>query len=89
MDQHDTCGAYDFARAIPETELPGLVRCDPIDIVPLRIARRNATNAFEIRYLENVLARANGSILRAAELSRVSRQMLQKLMRKHGVRLPR
>jgi len=59
------------------------------DIEPLRAARRNATTAFEVKYLEAVLSRAQGSIARAAALSRVSRQMLQKLMRKHGVSMPR
>jgi DNA-binding NtrC family response regulator len=60
-----------------------------IEIEPLRAARRNATAAFELKYLENVLARSKGSIARAAALSKVSRQMLQKLMRKHGLTMPR
>jgi DNA-binding NtrC family response regulator len=59
------------------------------DIEPLRAARRNATTAFELKYLETVLSRSKGSIARAAALSKVSRQMLQKLMRKHGVTMPR
>jgi transcriptional regulator with GAF, ATPase, and Fis domain len=59
------------------------------DIEPLRAARRNATTAFEVKYLEDVLSRSQGSIARAAALSRVSRQMLQKLMRKHGLSMPR
>jgi DNA-binding NtrC family response regulator len=59
------------------------------EIEPLRSARRNATSAFERKYLEAVLSRAQGSIARAAALSKVSRQMLQKLMRKHGVSMPR
>jgi DNA-binding NtrC family response regulator len=59
------------------------------DIEPLRAARRNATTAFELKYLEKVLSRSKGSIARAAALSKVSRQMLQKLMRKHGVTMPR
>ena len=53
------------------------------------MARRNATAAFELKYLETVLSRAQGSITRAAALSKVSRQMLQKLMRKHGLTMPR
>jgi DNA-binding NtrC family response regulator len=61
----------------------------PPEIEPLRAARRSATAAFELKYLETVLARSQGSIARAAALSKVSRQMLQKLMRKHGVSMPR
>ena len=45
--------------------------------------------AFELKYLERVLSRSQGSIARAAALSKVSRQMLQKMMRKHGVSMPR
>jgi DNA-binding NtrC family response regulator len=59
------------------------------EIEPLRAARRNATAAFELKYLEKVLSRSQGSIARAAALSKVSRQMLQKLMRKHGISMPR
>jgi DNA-binding NtrC family response regulator len=59
------------------------------EIEPLRTARRNATTAFERKYLEAVLSRSQGSIARAAALSKVSRQMLQKLMRKHGLSMPR
>jgi transcriptional regulator with GAF, ATPase, and Fis domain len=59
------------------------------EIEPLRTARRSATTAFELKYLETVLARSQGSIARAAALSKVSRQMLQKLMRKHGISMPR
>jgi transcriptional regulator with GAF, ATPase, and Fis domain len=59
------------------------------EIEPLRAARRSATTAFEVRYLQAVLARSQGSIARAAAISKVSRQMLQKLMRKHGVSMPR
>jgi DNA-binding NtrC family response regulator len=67
----------------------GTANAGDADIEPLRTARRNATTAFELKYLEAVLSRSQGSIARAAQLSKVSRQMLQKLMRKHGVSMPR
>lgn len=53
-------------------------------LVPLRAARREATQAFERAYLANVLKRTRGNVTRAAALAEVSRQMMQKLMRKHG-----
>src|SRR4051812_18849518 len=59
------------------------------EVEPLRIARRNATSAFEVTYLKGLLSRSEGSIARAAAMSKVSRQMLQKLMRKHGLTMPR
>jgi len=55
------------------------------DIVPLRIARREAGDAFERAYLENALRRTGGNVTRAAAIAEVSRQMVQKMMRKHGM----
>jgi DNA-binding NtrC family response regulator len=74
-----------FSMVVPS----GTANAGDADIQPLRTARRNATAAFELKYLEAVLSRSQGSIARAAQLSKVSRQMLQKLMRKHGVSMPR
>jgi DNA-binding NtrC family response regulator len=54
--------------------------------LPLRVARRQASDDFEKRYLERVLAHAGGSVTRAAAVAEVSRQMLQKLLKKHGLR---
>jgi DNA-binding NtrC family response regulator len=51
---------------------------------PLRIARREASEAFERAYLRRALERSQGNVTRAAALAEVSRQMLQKLKRKHG-----
>jgi transcriptional regulator with PAS, ATPase and Fis domain len=55
------------------------------EVVPLRVARREAGDAFECRYLETLLARTGGNVTRAAAIAEVSRQMVQKLMRKHGI----
>ncbi len=52
---------------------------------PLRIARRSAADAFERDYLRAALARTDGNVTRAAAIAEVSRQMIQKLMRKHGL----
>jgi transcriptional regulator with GAF, ATPase, and Fis domain len=54
-------------------------------VLPLRIARREASDRFERSYIGAVLHRTGGNVSRAAILAEVSRQMLQKLMRKHGV----
>ncbi|MDP9034935.1 MAG: sigma 54-interacting transcriptional regulator [Myxococcota bacterium] len=54
-------------------------------LLPLRVARREASDAFERGYLLAVLANAGGNISKASRLAEVSRQMLNKLMRKHGV----
>jgi transcriptional regulator with GAF, ATPase, and Fis domain len=54
------------------------------EVLPLRVARREAGDAFERAYLAAVLAKSGGSVTRAAALAEVSRQMMQKLLRKHG-----
>jgi transcriptional regulator with GAF, ATPase, and Fis domain len=84
----------------PERVLPGEADPDPkgaasvgaLDkptaaepLLPLRVARRDASEAFERAYLAHVLARAQGNVTRAAAIAEVSRQMVQKLMRKHGI----
>jgi transcriptional regulator with GAF, ATPase, and Fis domain len=55
----------------------------PVD--PLRVARRTAADAFEKRYVEHLLGRSEGNVTRAAALAEISRQMLHKLIAKHGV----
>jgi DNA-binding NtrC family response regulator len=52
---------------------------------PLRIARREASDAFERGYLRRLLARTGGNIRRGAAIAEVSRQMIQRLMRRHGM----
>jgi transcriptional regulator with PAS, ATPase and Fis domain len=52
---------------------------------PLRVARRVAADAFERDYLRMLFERSEGNVTRAAAVAEVSRQMIQKLMRKHGL----
>lgn len=56
-----------------------------LELSPLRVARRDASDDFERRYLRALLARTTGNITRAAAIAEVSRQMIQKLMRKQGL----
>ncbi len=53
-------------------------------LLPLRIARRENGDAFEREYLASVLRLAGGNVTHAAALAEVSRQNLQKLVKKHG-----
>ena len=53
-------------------------------VLPLRIARREAGDAFERAYLAAVLAKSGGNVTGASAIAEVSRQMMQKLLRKHG-----
>src|SRR6185436_6189247 len=77
----ETTGPIPFAAQAPEAT--GADSSTRHEIVPLRQARRHATDDFERAYLDQVLTAAKGNITRAAALSEVSRQMLQKLIRKH------
>jgi transcriptional regulator with GAF, ATPase, and Fis domain len=58
---------------------------DAPNVQPLRVARREASEAFERSYLEQLLARTGRNVTRAAAIAEVSRQMVQKLMRRHGI----
>jgi transcriptional regulator with PAS, ATPase and Fis domain len=56
----------------------------PTDLLPLRVARREANDAFERNYLTLALKVTGGNVTRAASLADVSRQNMQKLLKKHG-----
>ena len=55
------------------------------DLPPLRVARREAVDSFELRYLKALLAKAQGNVTRAAAQAQVSRQAIHLLMTKHGL----
>jgi transcriptional regulator with PAS, ATPase and Fis domain len=55
------------------------------EIVPLRIARQNAMETFERNYVKAILAKSGGNVTRAADLADVSRQIIHKLIMKHGL----
>jgi transcriptional regulator with GAF, ATPase, and Fis domain len=52
---------------------------------PWRIARRQAADDFERNYLKRVLGRTGRNVTRAAAIAELSRQMVQKLMRRHDL----
>src|SRR5262245_43466778 len=70
-------------RAAPMDEV---VEAAPLsgNLEPLRQARREASDHFERNYLQKLLAQSESNIRRAAAIADVSRQMIQKLMRRHG-----
>jgi DNA-binding NtrC family response regulator len=68
----------DFAGSLLETRS---------SLRPLPEARRLATDAFEQRYVERALLRADGNLTRAADLAGVSLRALQYLAHKHGIRV--
>jgi DNA-binding NtrC family response regulator len=71
--------------AQPELSSPGTRADAELPLEPLRVARRVAADAFERDYLRMLFKRSEGNVTRAAAVAEVSRQMIQKLMRKHGL----
>ena len=71
------------AIAVGDTSVPLPVGPNA-EILALPVARREAGDAFERAYLTMVLAKTGGNVTRAAAVAEVSRQMMQKLLRKHG-----
>jgi transcriptional regulator with GAF, ATPase, and Fis domain len=55
-------------------------------IEPLRVARANAVDAFERAYLQALLRRAQGNVMRAAAIAEVSRTAVHKLLAKHEIK---
>jgi DNA-binding NtrC family response regulator len=55
-------------------------------LLPLSVAREQAQNRFEQTYLQALLEASKGSISEGARLADVSRQFLQRILRKHGLR---
>ena len=65
---------------LSQTDAPPAL--EPTLLEPLRIARRAASDRFEQAYVSALLARTQGNVTRAAAIAEVSRQMMQKLLRK-------
>jgi two-component system, NtrC family, response regulator GlrR len=59
---------------------------NPDIFLPLSEARDRATDAFEQRYLEVLMKRSEGGVSQGARMAKISRQFLQRLLRKHGIR---
>ncbi len=80
-------------RTFPTSALGTLLETDDAaanvptgGLQPLSVARQEATDAFEVGYVRRVLAQAGGSVTEGAKLAGVSRQFLQRLIKKHGLR---
>jgi len=56
-----------------------------LELLPLQQARAEATARFERGYLEEVLRRAGGNVTRASKLAQVTRALLQRMVREHGI----
>ena len=73
----------DFTGAPMRDSRPPLI--DPANLQALPVARREASEAFERSYLAALLQRTDGNVMRAAAVAEVSRQMVQKLLRKYNM----
>lgn len=92
----DTITIDDLPRAIsdvsspprPDEDAAGLVAAVPSSLSdrPLREARRVIVDAFERRYLEDLLHRTGGRIGDAARQAGINERSLYDLMQRHGLR---
>lgn len=92
----DTITIDDLPRAIsdvsspprPDEDAAGLVAAVPSSLSdrPLREARRVIVDAFERRYLEELLRRTGGRIGDAARQAGINERSLYDLMQRHGLR---
>jgi transcriptional regulator with PAS, ATPase and Fis domain len=80
-------------RTFPSIGVASVLEHDEAAVVPssaplqpLSLARQAATDAFEVAYLRHVLSVAGDSVTEAAKLADVSRQFLQRLIKKHSLR---
>jgi DNA-binding NtrC family response regulator len=71
-------GLGDASAAAPTVDLE-------VNLLPLPEARAEATARFEQHYLQEVLRRADGNVTRAAQLACVTRGLLQRMLREHGI----
>jgi transcriptional regulator with GAF, ATPase, and Fis domain len=71
-------GLGDASAAAPTVDLE-------VSLLPLPEARAEATARFEQHYLQEVLRRADGKVTRAAHLAGVTRGLLQRMLREHGI----
>ena len=55
------------------------------ELVCLKAARRAAIDRFEVEYVRALLEKAGGNVTRAATFADVSRQVIHKLIAKHGL----
>ena len=58
----------------------------PISSLELHTARRHLLDKFERKFLEKLLAAANGSITEAARLAKIRRQSLHRMLKRHNFR---
>jgi two-component system, NtrC family, response regulator GlrR len=73
-------------RTLPAREVVTLAPEAPRPFLGLSAAREEAQNEFERRYLRQLMELSEGSISEGARLAEVSRQFLQRILRKHGLR---
>jgi transcriptional regulator with GAF, ATPase, and Fis domain len=76
--------ALDALAVAPPVDVESATRIKP-ELPPLRVARGIAADDFERSYLAALLDKTSGNVTRAAAIAQVSRQMIQKLRRKHGL----
>ncbi|MBI3204205.1 MAG: sigma 54-dependent Fis family transcriptional regulator [Myxococcales bacterium] len=78
-----TTGNFTTGGAATDPRSPAV----PVDLdVPFKVARERVTEAFEQSYLKAMLEMTDGNISRAAELAGVDRKLIQRAVKRYGLR---
>ena len=84
MDSH--VNASNAVVGTPREPAPPITPAEPeIALATLKVARREAIDRFEADYVQKLLRKSGGNVTRAASLADVSRQIIHKLIAKHGL----
>jgi transcriptional regulator with PAS, ATPase and Fis domain len=89
MERCVTLGGFHLAPHVSPTARSGEFEQTTLGVdlgKPLKEARDEAVERFELLYLETALRRAGGNVTRAAELAGVSRRFLQRTIARLGIR---
>lgn len=85
MNSEGTTEPPSFVSATAATEPLPAPAPAPFGMRCLKSARREAIDRFEIEYVRALLQRSQGNVTRAAAMAEVSRQVIHKLIAKHGL----
>jgi len=60
--------------------------CDVLLSQPYKEARRKALDAFNTKYITNVLNKNSGNVTNAAKESEIERQYLQRMLKRYNIK---
>ncbi len=84
-DDEDTLSVRDLLPLLKRGADSGIIG-DELLLKPYKDARREEIDAFNIKYITNILNRNNGNVTSAARECKIERQYLQRMMKKYNIK---